>query len=217
MTDGPSIPPPPPAGGNSSLVNRVINILTKPNTEWLVIESEPSSTGKLIGGYAAILAALAPIFAFLYVLLSGASSAFFSMPLLLILTLVFSYLMALLVPVVVAFIIDALTPQLGGVKNSQSAMKLIIYASTAYWVGSIGLILSPWLWLVLGLGYTGFLLWVGTPILMKTAGDKTPVFVAATIGIWLVVYIILNVIFQKILENMLYNAIVGATRARYGI
>ena len=80
MTDGPSIPPPPPAGGNSSLVNRVINILTKPNTEWVAIEAEPSSNGKLIAGYAAILALLAPIFTFLYILLSGASSLFFHLP-----------------------------------------------------------------------------------------------------------------------------------------
>ena len=57
MTDGPSIPPPPPSGGNSSLVNRAINILTKPASEWQVIEAEPSSTGKLIT-YAALLSVL---------------------------------------------------------------------------------------------------------------------------------------------------------------
>lgn len=209
MTDGPSIPPPPPPAGSSSLVTRAINILTKPATEWLVIESEPSSNGKLIGGYAAILALLAPIFSLLYVLLS-AGGAMFNLPTVLIATLVFSYLLALVPPILLGFIMDALTPQLGGVKNSQNAMKLTIYAATAYWVGAIGLILSPWLWLVLGLGYAGFLLWIGTPILMKTVGDKTAIFVAATVGIWLVVYIILNVIFQKIIESMLISALRSA-------
>jgi hypothetical protein len=216
MTDGPSIPPP-PSGGNSSLVNRAINILTKPNTEWLAIEAEPASNGKLIGGYAAILALLAPIFTLLYILISGASALIFHMPMLLIMTLVASYVLALGVPVAVAFIMDALTPQLGGTKGNGNAMKLVIYSATAYWVGSIGIILSPWLWLVIGLGYAGYLLWIGTPILMKTAADKTPVFVGATVGIWVVVYAILNVVFQNILTNMAINAMLGAARSAYGM
>jgi hypothetical protein len=220
MTDGPSIPPPPPSpppAGNSSLVTRAINILTKPNTEWVAIEAEQASNGKLIGGYAAILAVLAPIFSFLYILVSGASALFFHLPMLMIMTLVLMYVMALAVPVAVGFIMDALTPQLGGTKSNNNAMKLVIYSGTAYWVGAVGLILSPWLWLVLGVAYAGYLLWVGTPILMKTAADKTPVFVGAAIGIWVVVYAILNVIFTNILTNMAFNAMMSAARGAYGM
>lgn len=215
MTDGPSIPPP-PAGGNSSLVNRVINILTKPAQEWQVIAAEPTSNGKLIGGYAAILAVIAPIFTLLYAMMS-AGGFIFRLPTLLIATLVAAYVLALAVPVAVGFIIDALTPQLGGTKANNNAMKLVIYSATAYWVGAVGALLSPWLWLVIGLGYAGYLLWIGTPILMKTATDKTPVFVGAVIGIWVVVYAILNVIFQNILSNMAVNAIMGAARGAYGL
>jgi len=200
MTDGPTTPP--PTGGSSPLVTRVINILTKPASEWRVIEGEASSTGKLIT-YAAILALLAPIFSLLYVLLSPLGGLIFNLPGLLIKMLLLSYLMALLPPVLLGFILDALTPQLGGTKNGQNAMKLAIYSGTAYWIGAIGLILSPWLWLVLGLGYAGYLLWLGTPILMKTPVDKTPVFVGAAIGIWVVVYIILNVISQNIIWGSL--------------
>ena len=115
----------------------------------------------------------------------------------------------------VGFIMDALTPQLGGTKGNGNAMKLVIYSATGYWVGAVGLILSPWLWLVLGLGVTGYLLWIGTPILMKTSTDKTPVYVGATIGIWVVVWAILNVIFTNILTNMAISALMGA--ARYGM
>lgn len=214
MTDGPSTPPPLPSGGNSSLVNRAINLLTKPNTEWVAIDAEPASNGKLIGGYAAILAALAPIFALLYALIS-AGGYIFHLPMLLIMTLVLTYVLALGVPVAVGFIMDALTPQLGGTKGNGNAMKLVIYSATGYWVGAVGLILSPWLWLVLGLGVTGYLLWIGTPILMKTTTDKTPVYVGATIGIWVVVWAILNVIFTNILTNMAISALMGA--ARYGM
>jgi Yip1 domain len=204
MTDGPTIPP--PMGGSSSPITRAINILTKPATEWPVIEREASSNGKLIT-YAAILALLAPIFSLLYVLLSPVGSLIFNLPGLLIKMLLLSYLMALLPPVLLGFILDALTPNLGGVKNSQNAMKLAVYSGTAYWVGAIGLILSPWLWLVLGLGYAGYLLWIGTPILMKTPTDKTPVFVGAAVGIWVVLYIILNVISQNIIwSSFTYGA-----------
>lgn len=197
MTDGPSIPPP-PSGGNSSLVNRVINILTKPASEWRVIEAEPSSNGKLIT-YAALLSVLPVVFGLLAILLSPIGTYIFSATGLLIKLLVLTYVTALVPPVALGFIMDALTPQLGGQKNSLSAMKLCIYAATAYWVASIGLILSGWLWLLLGVGYAGYLLWVGTPILMRTAADKTPIFVGATVGIWVVLYIILNMISQKII------------------
>lgn len=205
MTDGPSIPPPPPAGGNSSLVTRVINILTKPATEWRAIEAEPSSNGKLIT-YAAILSVLPVIFSLLAILITPFGTYLFQMTGLLIKLLVLTYVMALVPPVALGFILDALTPQLGGQKHSLNAMKLAIYSGTAYWVGSVGLILSPWLWLVLGVGYAGYLLWVGTPILMKTAADKTPVFVGAAVGIWVVLYIILNMISQRIVfSGMMYG------------
>jgi hypothetical protein len=216
MTDGPSIPPPPPSGGSSSLVTRAINLLTKPATEWAAIDAEQASNGKLIGGYAAILAALAPIFVLLYSLIT-AGGMIFHFPMLLIMTLVLTYVLSLGVPVAVGFIMDALTPQLGGVKGNNSAMKLVIYSATGYWIGAIGLILNPWLWLLIGVGLAGYLLWVGTPILMKTTADKTPVFVGATVGIWVVVWSILNVVFGNILANMAINAIMGAARSAYGL
>lgn len=198
MTDGPSIPPPPPSAGNSSLVNRAINILTKPASEWGVIAAEPSSNGKLIT-YAALLSVLPVIFVLISILLTPYGTYIFAATSLLIKLLVLTYIMALVPPVALGFILDALTPQLGGQKNSLNAMKLAIYSGTAYWVGSIGLILSPWLWLVIGVGYAGYLLWIGTPILMRTAADKTPVFVGAAVGIWVVLYIILNMISQKVI------------------
>ena len=204
MTDGPSIPPP-PSGGNSSLVTRVINILTKPASEWAAIEAEPSSTGKLIT-YAALLSVLPVIFSLLAILITPFGTYIFQVPSLLIKLLILTYLMAFVPPVALGYIVDALTPQLGGQKNSLNAMKLTVYAGTAYWVGAVGLILSPWLWLVIGVGYAGYLLWVGTPILMKTAADKTPLFVGAAVGIWVVLYIILNMIAQRVIfSGMMYG------------
>jgi hypothetical protein len=183
--------------------------LTKPASEWRVIEVEPSSTGKLIGGYAVLLAVIAPIMALLAILLTPFGSALFSFPVFLIELLLITYAMALLPPVLLGFILDALTPNLGGTKNSLAAMKLTIYSGTAYWVGAVGLILSPWLWIVIGAGYAGYLLWIGAPILMKVPADKAPVFVGAAVGIWVVLYIILNLIAQKILVGAMMSAMTG--------
>ena len=204
MTDGPSAPPPFP-GGNSSLVTRAINILTKPASEWAAIEAEPSSTGKLIT-YAAILSVLPVVFSLLAILITPFGTYIFQAMGLLIKLLLLTYAMAIVPPVALGYILDALTPQLGGQKNSMNAMKLAIYSGTAYWVGSVGLILSPWLWILIGLGYAGYLLWIGTPLLMKTAADKTPIFVGAAVGIWVVLYIILNMIAQRIIfSGMMYG------------
>ena len=205
MTDGPSIPPPPPSAGNSSLVTRVINILTKPTSEWNVIAAEPSSTGKLIT-YAALLSLLAVVFALIGILLQPYGTYIFQVPSMLIKLLLITYLWAFVPPVALAFIMDALTPQLGGQKNSLNAMKLVIYAATAYWVASIGLSRNQWLWMIAGLGYAGFLMWLGTPVLMKTPSDKTPVFVGAAVGIWFVLAIILVMIGQRVIfGGMMYG------------
>src|SRR5437868_6952879 len=98
MTDGPSIPPPPPSGGNSSLVNRVINILTKPASEWAAIEAEPSSTSKLIT-YAALLSVLSLVFALVGILLQPYGTYIFQFPGVLIKFLVITYVWAFLPPV----------------------------------------------------------------------------------------------------------------------
>lgn len=205
MTDGPSTPPPFP-GGNSSLVTRAINVVTKPGSEWPAIEAEASSNGKLIT-YAAILAVLAPIFGLVGLLLTPFGSYIFSNIGFLIKALVILYVIALLPPILLGFALDALTPSLGGTKNSLNAMKLAIYSGTGFWLGAVGLILSGWLWLLIGAGLAGYLLWVGTPILMKTPSDKTPIFVGAGVGILVVLYIILDQIGTRIMLSGLYGGI----------
>jgi hypothetical protein len=207
MTDGPSIPPPPPAPASSNLITRAINILTKPTTEWRVIDGEATSVGRLIGGYAAILAVIAPIAMLLGLLISPYGSYIFHAVGALIKILLIIYVISLATPVALGFIIDALTPNLGGTKNSVQAMKLAVYSGTAFWLAAIILILPDlwWLWLVLGVGYGGYLLWVGLPILLRVAPDKAPVFTAAAVGIWAVLFIILQQIAWRIMYSGFYT------------
>lgn len=200
MTDGPSIPPPPPSAGSSNLVSRAVNILTKPASEWQVANGEATSVSKLILGYAVILALIAPIAMLLGAFLSGMFSYSFNVGTLIKILLII-YVIALATPVLLGFIIDALTTNLGGTKNSVQAMKVAVYSGTAFWLAALSLILPDlwWLWLVLGVGYGGYLMWVGLPILLRVPSDKAPIFVAAAVGIWAVLFIVLQQIGWRII------------------
>lgn len=200
MTDGPSIPPPPPSAGSSNLVSRAINILTKPASEWQVANGEATSVSKLILGYAVILALIAPIAMIIGAFISGMFSYSFNVGALIKILLII-YVIALATPVLLGFIIDALTTNLGGTKNSVQAMKVAVYSGTAFWLAALSLVLPDlwWLWLVLGVGYGGYLLWVGLPILLRVPSDKAPVFVAAAVGIWAVLFIVLQQIGWRII------------------
>jgi hypothetical protein len=206
MTDGPSIPPPPPSAGSSNLISRAINILTKPASEWRVIDGEATSVGKLIAGYAVLLALIAPIAMLLGLLISPLGSYIFQAVGQLIKILLIIYAISLATPVLLGFIIDALTTNLGGTKNSVQAMKLAIYAGTAFWIAAIILILPDlwWLWLVLGVGYGGYLIWVGLPILLRVSADKAPIFTAAAVGIWAVLFIVLQQIAWRVMYSGFY-------------
>jgi hypothetical protein len=165
MTDPRTSPP----GVSPSLVDRVKNILLTPKTEWLRIDGETTTVGKLILGYAAILAVVAPLAMLLNLLLTPFGSYVFNATGFLIKMLLIIYALALATPVVLGFAIDLLAPSLGGTKNSVQSMKLAVYSGTAFWVAAVALIISPWLWLLAGIGYGGYLAWVGIPTLMKVS------------------------------------------------
>jgi hypothetical protein len=178
-----------------------------PKTEWGVIDGEASSIGKLILGYAAILALIAPLAMVLNLLLTPFGSYIFSATGLLIKILIIIYLLALATPVLLGFAIDLLASRLGGTKNSVQAMKLAVYSGTAFWVAALGLILSPWLWVLIGIGYGGYLIWLGLPILMKVPNEKAQAYTAAAVGIWVIIWIVLQqVAWRMVFSSMMYGA-----------
>ena len=208
MTDGPVTPPPPGGapGAPASLVDRAKNILTSPATEWARIDGESASVGGLITGYALILAAIAPIAMLLGLFLAGAGSLLTAAPGAFIKILLIVYLISLGTVVLLGFIIDLLAPNLGGTKNGVQAMKLAVYAGTAFWVASLVLIFPDlwFLWLIIGVGYGGYLLWLGLPVLMKVPADKAPVYVGAAVGAWVVLFLILQQIGFRMMWSGFY-------------
>lgn len=216
MTDGPSAPPPLPAGGNSNLIGRVLGLVTNPAGEWQKIDGESTSLGKLVTTYTIILAAILPIAFIIGGLLAGGGSGIGT----LILIAAIYYAFQVGIPIALAFVIDALAPTFGAAKNATQAAKLAIYSSTPAHLAGILFILATnmftgmqWLPMIIGLGWGGFLLFLGLPILMKPPADKAQAYAGVSIGAWAGLW----VVSQVIINSIVWNMIIGAIYSRYGM
>ena len=160
-----------------SIVDRVKNICLTPNTEWPVIAGETATTGGLITGYVAPLAAIGAVAGFIGGSLVGRSLPFigsYRVPVMAgLVGAVFTFVMAIVGILILSFVINALAPTFGGEKNSSQAMKVAVYSYTPAWVAGV-LQIVPTLGVlgVLAGLYGLYLLYLGLPRLMKCRQDK---------------------------------------------
>jgi hypothetical protein len=186
-----------------NIVARVQNILLRPQSEWLIIDSERTDPKTLYTSYICILA-LVPAAATL--ISTAFVASFFGGRIGMGVVLgaaIMQYLLTLLMVFVVAFIADALAPGFDGRKDLNQALKLTAYAMTAAWVAGIFAIipLLGWLLAVAGAFYSLYLFYLGAPVLMKVPQEKT---IAYTVVVVLVAIIIGWII------GMVNAAILGA-------
>jgi len=189
--------------GNTNIIQRVINILTKPKQEWEVIATEHPNAMKLIGGYALILALIPALSAVIKYGIIGSSfmgytSRSFGMG---IQTGLVQLLSAVIGVYLLAWVIDLLAPSFESEKNFGRSLQLAVYASTPQWVAGILLLLSTtmsMLIMVIGL-YAIYLLAVGMPVMKNTPKDKVVGYVALTIVAMIVIGIVLALILAAIL------------------
>jgi Yip1 domain len=178
-----------------SIVDRIKNICLTPNTEWPVIANEPSSTGSLIAGYVAPLAAVSALAGFVGVSVVGTSTFFagtYRMSLVAGLALaVWTFVGAIIGVVIVGFIINALAPTFGAEQNSARAMKVAVYSFTPAWVaGVLRIIPALGVLAILGAFYGFYLLYLGLPALMKAPKEKAAGYTVVTIVAAIVVNIV---------------------------
>lgn len=173
-----------PGGVRKGLVERVKGILLAPAAEWEVIDKEPSSIGGLYKNYVMILAAIPPLATLIHSLVFGHSLLGVTYrPSIIgaIGTAATTYVLALVGVAVLAFVIDALAPSFGAVKNRDQAFKVAAYTGTASWVAGIfGLVPGLGFLAILGL-YSLYLLYLGLPKLMKAPEDKALGYTAVTV------------------------------------
>ncbi len=177
-----------------SLVDRVKNIILKPNEEWPVIAAEPETTGGLYSRYIAPLAAIPAIAQFIGMTLIGYSMLGVSIKLGFgqgLSQMIIGFVLTLITIYVLALIIEALAPTFDGQKDRMAALKLAAYSSTPGWVaGILQIIPALGMLVILAALYGIYLLYIGLPVLMKCPKDKAPVYTAAIVGCAVVLAII---------------------------
>jgi hypothetical protein len=185
-----------------NLFDRVVNIITKPATEWETIKTEPMSVSDMFTKYAAILAAIPAIAGFIGSSLIGHSVVFTRVRVPIFMGLIgaiFTYVLSLVAVYVLGIIIDALAPSFDARKDQNASLKVAVFSSTAAWIAGIFSIFPPLSILgIVGL-YSLYLLWVGLKTVKEPPQDKMIGYYLLTlviaIGINIVIGVIVGAIF----------------------
>jgi len=189
-----------------ALVDRVKNMLLKPNDEWAVIEKELTDTATLYRTWIIPLAAITPICSAIGWTVFGLSIPFAGsvrMPFTTALTnAAIGYVIALVMVFVFALIIDGLAPTFGGTKNQVQALKVAAYASTASWVGGV-FTLIPALGIIslIFSCYSLYLLYAGLSPLMKSPKDKAMPYTIVVILVGIVLAVVAVAIQRAVLPS----------------
>ncbi len=89
---------------------------------------------------------------------------------------IFGYVMACATVLVIALVINLLAPLFGGRRGFDSAFKLAVYSFTPVWLAGIFLT-APGLRFLALFGFYGvYILWLGVPRLMQSAGRNVAQF-----------------------------------------
>lgn len=181
-----------------SIVQRVKDILLAPKATWPVIEAEPADVKSLFVPYVMVLAAIPVVAAFIGLSLIGVGGMGmnFRIPVASgLASMVVSYVLSLVMVYVLALIVDALAPTFGGVKNPMNALKVVVYGSTAGFLGGIFNLLPALSILgLLAALYSIYLIYTGLPALMKSPPDKSVAYTAVIIVCGIVAGVVIGAI-----------------------
>jgi Yip1 domain len=176
-----------------TVVERIKGICLKPGLEWSRIETEPLTTRELLVGYVAPLAAIGPLAQFVGGVVLGRSLSFagtYRIPLVTGIGLaVLAYVMSIIGTLGVSWIINALAPSFGGLKNRRQALRVAVFAYTPTWIAGVFMLFMPLGPLIIVASFYGlYLLYLGLPVLMKSprekAGSYTAVVVVCAVALW---------------------------------
>ncbi|MFN2440086.1 MAG: Yip1 family protein [Chitinophagaceae bacterium] len=188
-----------------NLIDRVKNIITKPNTEWDVIDAEQTDAGKIITGYVLPLAGAAALAAFIGYAFIGVNYFGFRVKgvnwgLYQALIVLISAIVSVFIT---SFIVDALAPSFGSEKNYVKSLKLVAYSYTPAWIGGL-LAIFPVIGIVGALfGIYGlYLMYIGMPKLKKTPADKHVGYFVVTLIVTIIVYLVIGWILTRILLSV---------------
>ena len=176
-----------------NLVERVKRILLSPQTEWEVIDAEPTTPAELYTRYIIPLAAIGPVSQLIGFSVFGFMG--YRVPIGTAITYALAtYILTLIGTYALALVIDALAPSFGGKRSQIQALKVAAYSSTAAWVaGTFALIPALSVLSIVGL-YSLYLLYLGLPTLMKAPQGKAMGYTVVVIVAAIVIFVIIGTI-----------------------
>ncbi len=180
-----------------NLVERVKEIILKPQETWGMIKTEETTIKDLFTSYACILALIPAIATFIGMSLIGSSFMGMSYRVPIgtgLVHAILQYVLTLVGIYVVAFVIDALAPNFESKKDMLAAMKVAVYAFTPAWIaGILGIIPMLSVLAVLASLYGLYLFYVGLPILMETPKEKVLGYFIVVIVVTIIVWVLVGV------------------------
>ena len=212
MEQTPPTPPPytPPGSTSASrknLIERIKNILLAPQKEWQAINGESATLSSLITSYTIVVAGVGALGIFIGLFLIGIHGFTLSFKFS-ILTALIAFVSSVVTVIVAAFVADNIASSMGVEKNMNKSSQWVAYGLTpaclAWFIAIVPGANTDWIVYIVGFGYSFYLLYVGAPIIKKTAQDKTIPYVAVTTGASLLVMILVIKILGKILIKTLY-------------
>lgn len=169
-----------------SIVNRVKEILLDPKGTWPRIDAEAATPASLVNPYLLLTAAVPAVATFIALSIFGIGGFGFHMRFPIgagLVQMVVGFVLSLVMVYVMSLVVNALAPTFGGRKDPISALKLMVYGSTASLLGGV-FILLPWGGSLLGLlasFYSIYLLYTGLPVLMKNPPERSLVYTVVLI------------------------------------
>ena len=174
---------------------RVVGMLKNPTFEWRTISAEPDDIQSLYMNYIVPLAAIPAIAMFLGLAIIGVPFVgrfgFFTA----LSTAMVIYIQTLIAPLVAAIVIEQLAPRFSSSGSTIDALKLVAYASTPVWVGSVIYLvvyLSPLM--IVPVVYAVYLFYLGLPPMMKTHPNNVVPFMLVSFLAIIVVNIFLRLL-----------------------
>jgi hypothetical protein len=178
-------------------IQRVQDILLRPQQTWPVIAQEPASTASIYNGYVVYLAAIPAIATFIGLSLVGAGGMGYGIRVPIVsglLNMVLSFVLTLAMVYALAWVVDALAPTFGGTKDRLAALKVVAYGATASFVGGIfGLLPSLWILGLLASLYSIYLIYTGLPVLMRCPPGKAAGYTAVVVVCGIVLSLLIGV------------------------
>jgi hypothetical protein len=185
-----------------NLVERVKNILLSPITEWEAIGRETYSAADLYRQYAMILAAIPALAGFVGVSFIGYTYGLGTIRLPITSGLaycIFSYFLSLVGVYVLAYVLDRLSPNFGGSKDMDIALKLAVFSMTPYWVGGIFLLIPSLAVITLIAGLYGlYLLFLGIKQLKDIPSTVQVTFFIIILLVTIIIQVIINAVVHAI-------------------